>query len=419
MTATDKKASSGGTVSRLFARSAKAPQRVDQTVEIDLDKCVFDPKQPRKAFHAFDGIVSEADQAALVELGESIEVHGLIHPITVSELPDGRYLVRVGERRTRASMLKGAKTIEAKIRNDLDGLPAFALQLAENTDRENLTDREIADSIIFLLKKSEDNPTPMSKAEIARALRKSAGWVTRYLTFGDEIKQQKWVAPGYVESPEILYLLSVLPDEIQELIYADLSTGKLSPPLRSRNIEHYKSMAGVIKSRRDTAAPGNNTSLPSGINIPGLETDERVAMISAAMQGNDAATDLSPAPNALSIPGVVTAADSDGGYQIAQNVVESLRSPTFQAPVGVNGAVTLNNPPKVVGNTAVPCRLPVSVLGALMVEHADVLKDMASIEAEIRLPSALAVLLVKQLTGKNVEEETVGVALAQALNGLR
>lgn len=416
----NEKESGSGTLARLTSR-AKSTNTASPTFDIDLDKCVFDETQPRQAFHTKDGIVSDKDQEALEELGDSIEIHGLIHAITVCELPDGRYRVLIGERRTRACMLKGMKTIRAQIRNDLEGLPAYALQMAENTDRQDLTDQEIADSISHMITKSERNPKPMSKAEVARALKKSAGWVTRYLTFADKSKHDKWVVPGYVESPEILYLLTILPDEIQQLIYGDLSTGKLSAPLRSRNLDHYKKYSDVIINRRESSVTSN---LPDDqrSHIPPMGSDDRTNLIAEAMGGSAVPAQAATVSDAGNQSLKVSDPESPG-YSIGSDVVAHLRAPTFSAPAGAVGSQTMRNPPQVISATAVPCRIPMRVLEKLALESLasgdatsrDLLKDMGVIEAEIRLPSDLAVRLVKELTGKTVSPDTVGVALAQAI----
>jgi ParB/RepB/Spo0J family partition protein len=426
----------GGALGRLASRAAKIHRSDAPTVEIDLSKIVFDPEQPRQAFHAFDGIVSPIDQEKLQELAASIKSHGLIHPVTVSELPDGRYLVRVGERRTRACMLNGDKTIKAQVRNDLDGIPALALQLAENTDRQELTDREIADTIARLLTPGKDNPTPMTKAEVAKLLGKSPGWVTRYLAFGDEIKREKWVTPGYVETPEILYLLSLLPDDIQELIYADMATGKISPPLRTKNLEFYKSMAKDRKAAADNPQSSGQSSQPSSPGVPPLDSAHRVDMIAAAMAGKDAPAGMSNngqmggqsageqyldaamgGGGGIENPPASTGLASSDGYQLPDELAETLRVPTFTS--GSEGGAALRSTPGMMVNTAVPCRIPMKVLGNLLALYGDTLTDMSKIEAEVRFPSALAVKLVREMTGQTVEEDKVAVLLAKALTQLK
>ena len=78
------------------------------------------------------------NQAKLQELADSISSHGLIHPITVRQLPDtDLYQIVAGERRFRACELLSLETVSAIIL-DLSDEEAAALMLAENMPREDL-----------------------------------------------------------------------------------------------------------------------------------------------------------------------------------------------------------------------------------------------------------------------------------------
>jgi len=71
------------------------------------------PRQPRKDF----------DEPALQELAHSIKLHDLVQPVTVSALPNGKFILISGERRLRASKLAGLKDIPAYIRKADDQYP--------------------------------------------------------------------------------------------------------------------------------------------------------------------------------------------------------------------------------------------------------------------------------------------------------
>src|SRR5690554_1000132 len=60
---------------------------------IPMELIDVNPNQPRKDF----------DDKALQELADSIKLHDIIHPITVSRQTNGRYKLISGERRFRAS----------------------------------------------------------------------------------------------------------------------------------------------------------------------------------------------------------------------------------------------------------------------------------------------------------------------------
>src|SRR6476620_9639123 len=59
---------------------------------IPVDEIETNPKQPRRDF----------DEQTLNELAESIKIHDIIQPITVSRLASGTYRLIAGERRWRA-----------------------------------------------------------------------------------------------------------------------------------------------------------------------------------------------------------------------------------------------------------------------------------------------------------------------------
>lgn len=101
--------------------------------EIELEKIVPNPYQPRQYF----------DEEALSELCESIRTLGIIQPLTLREMPDGRYQIISGERRYRASKLAGLKTVPAYIRT-ADDAAMLEMAIVENIQRENLDAIETA-----------------------------------------------------------------------------------------------------------------------------------------------------------------------------------------------------------------------------------------------------------------------------------
>ncbi|MDY2779360.1 MAG: ParB/RepB/Spo0J family partition protein [Alloprevotella sp.] len=101
--------------------------------EIDIDRIDANPNQPRREF----------DDVALDELAESIKQIGIIQPITLREMPGGRYQIIAGERRWRAGQRAGLKTIPAYIRT-ADDENMMQMALVENIQREDLNAIEIA-----------------------------------------------------------------------------------------------------------------------------------------------------------------------------------------------------------------------------------------------------------------------------------
>jgi len=101
--------------------------------EIALDLIDANPNQPRREF----------DQEALQELANSITEIGIIQPITLRQMDNGRYQIIAGERRWRASQLADLKTIPAYIRT-ADDENVMEMALIENIQRQDLNSVEIA-----------------------------------------------------------------------------------------------------------------------------------------------------------------------------------------------------------------------------------------------------------------------------------
>jgi ParB family chromosome partitioning protein len=102
-------------------------------LRIPLDEIDANPKQPRRYF----------DEQGLLELADSIKVHDIVQPITVSRIPGGRYRLVSGERRLRAAKIAGLKDIPAYMRQTNDS-ELLELALLENLQREDLNAMEVA-----------------------------------------------------------------------------------------------------------------------------------------------------------------------------------------------------------------------------------------------------------------------------------
>ncbi|NMA70220.1 MAG: ParB/RepB/Spo0J family partition protein, partial [Desulfitobacterium sp.] len=85
----------------------------------------------------------EFDVTALQELADSISEVGIIQPITLREVSEDEYQIIAGERRYRASIMAGLKTIPAYIRT-ADDENVVEMALIENIQREDLNAIEIA-----------------------------------------------------------------------------------------------------------------------------------------------------------------------------------------------------------------------------------------------------------------------------------
>jgi len=114
---------------------------LNKGVEIlPLDIIVPNPNQPRKSF----------DQTALEELAVSIKNYGIIQPIIVCPVGDGKYQIVAGERRYRASKIAGMNNIPV-LKMILTAKQIKELSLIENLQRQDLNPIEEAKAFRSLI----------------------------------------------------------------------------------------------------------------------------------------------------------------------------------------------------------------------------------------------------------------------------
>ncbi|WP_044266064.1 ParB/RepB/Spo0J family partition protein [Bacteroides timonensis] len=113
--------------------------------ETDLDITTVQPsaENHRKTFN----------DASLQELADSIREVGVLQAIAVRPRTAGGYEIIYGERRYRASLLAGAKTIKATVYNNITDDEAEDMSLSENLQREQVRPTEEAKAFKRLLEK--------------------------------------------------------------------------------------------------------------------------------------------------------------------------------------------------------------------------------------------------------------------------
>jgi ParB family chromosome partitioning protein len=123
----------GALIEEAEPHETRGDKNVAGGTHIDINLVDANPFQPRTVF----------DQEALEELASSIREIGVIQPITIREMGNGRYQLITGERRFRASLIAGLTQIPAYIRTANDqGMLEMAL--VENIQREDLNAVDIA-----------------------------------------------------------------------------------------------------------------------------------------------------------------------------------------------------------------------------------------------------------------------------------
>lgn len=107
---------------------------VSNFFELALSEIIPNDNQPRRVF----------DKELLEELAESIKLKGVIQPIIVTKLDNGKYMIIEGERRWRASGIAGRQSIPVVVRNTDTAKERLELALITNAQREDLNPVELA-----------------------------------------------------------------------------------------------------------------------------------------------------------------------------------------------------------------------------------------------------------------------------------
>ena len=138
---------------------------IGKVIDVDIDKIVPNPHQPRIEFH-------DADMAALAE---SIRTNGILQPLSLRRIGDKFELI-AGERRLRAAKMCGFKYVPCIV-HDITDRNSAILALVENIQRQDLSFFEEASAIEKLITHygmtQEDAAAQLGKAQstIANKLR--------------------------------------------------------------------------------------------------------------------------------------------------------------------------------------------------------------------------------------------------------
>lgn len=180
------------------------------------------PYQPRKEF----------DGEKLDELAQSIKENGLIQPIIVRQSPVIGYEILAGERRYRASLLAGLRSIPAVIKQ-LSDQEMMVQSIIENLQRENLNPIEEARAYESLVEKG------FTHAEIADKMGKSRPYISnsiRLLSLPDAILSE--VENGKLSQAHARSLVGVNKEQqdyfCQRIIEEDISVRKLEALLTEK-----------------------------------------------------------------------------------------------------------------------------------------------------------------------------------------
>ena len=207
--------------------------------EVDINSIEPNPDQPRTNFN----------QEELNELSSSIKRDGLIQPILVRQMDDGKYQIIAGERRWQASKLAGLDVVPIRIK-EVDDDKALELALIENLQRSDLNPIEEAYGYKRLMDRRR-----MTQADVAQAMSKGRSTIAnalRLLELPEEAQQllfEDKITAGHARA-----ILSVASKEGRETLTNKIVENKLS-------VRDAESLARLLSNK--PTKPGKKDPIPA------------------------------------------------------------------------------------------------------------------------------------------------------------
>lgn len=209
---------------------------------ISVDDIEPNPKQPRRDF----------DEKSMQELAESIKLHDIIQPVTVSKLANGKYRLISGERRWRAAKLARIHDIPAYIRQANDA-QLLELALLENLQREDLNAMEV--SLSYKRMMEELDYTQEQVAERMGKDRSTVANFIRLLKLPPDI--QLAVRSGELSMGHARALINVDTIDKQLFIFKEIKDKGLSVRQTEALVRNLYKQGGAVKK-------SSKSQLPSG-----------------------------------------------------------------------------------------------------------------------------------------------------------
>ena len=233
----------GKGIDALIDTSTVTTQGSSTISEIPIQDIEANPNQPRREF----------DAEALHELAKSIQEIGIVQPITLRQMENGKYQIIAGERRWRASQIAGLTQIPAYIRTIKDE-NVMEMALVENIQREDLNAIEIALAYEHLMESSG-----MTQEKVSERVGKSRAAVANYvrlLKLPAQVQmalQNKEIDMGHARA-----LLSLESPSLQIKLFKDIVKNNYSV----RKVEE------IVKKFKEGDDIQRNDKKPSGKRLP-------------------------------------------------------------------------------------------------------------------------------------------------------
>jgi ParB family chromosome partitioning protein len=183
----------------------------DELLEVDIDLIDPNPDQPRARFN----------EEKLDDLAKSIRANGLVQPLLLRRISNGRYQIVAGERRWRAAQRAGLHRINAIVRSIPDS-KLLELALIENIQRQELNPIEEALAYQRLI-----HNLGLTQDEVAQQVGKDRSSIANYLR------------------------LLNLPEDVQRMLEDELiSMGHARALLGLKTKDQIKRLAGEVVQKK-------------------------------------------------------------------------------------------------------------------------------------------------------------------------
>ena len=183
----------------LFSTEAsRQDASLEKIREIPLDQLVPFKNHPFKMI----------DDESMMDTVQSIREHGILLPLIARPMPDGKYEIVSGHRRSHAGKLAGMETAPVIVR-ELDDDAAVILMVDSNLQRENILPSERAFAFKMKLEaiKHQGQRADLTSGQVGQKLKWSVATVANQS--GDSIKQVQ----RYIRLTELLPELLDLVDD--------------------------------------------------------------------------------------------------------------------------------------------------------------------------------------------------------------
>ena len=183
----------------LFSTEAsRQDASLEKIREIPLDQLVPFKNHPFKVI----------DDESMMDTVQSIREHGILLPLIARPMPDGKYEIVSGHRRSHAGKLAGMETAPVIVR-ELDDDAAVILMVDSNLQRENILPSERAFAFKMKLEaiKHQGQRADLTSSQVGQKLKWSVATVANQS--GDSIKQVQ----RYIRLTELLPELLDLVDD--------------------------------------------------------------------------------------------------------------------------------------------------------------------------------------------------------------